>query len=71
MKDLFSGLNDACEFKHGQGFGEIVFKSGDRYLGEFCKGRRQGKGQVKFAEGNQIKVFSNILWNSEFIYFAP
>ena len=53
MKDLFSGLNDACEFKHGQGFGEIVFKSGDRYLGEFCKGRRQGKGQVKFAEGTK------------------
>ena len=50
-KFFFSGLNDACEFKHGQGYGEIVFKNGDKFCGEYIKGRRNGRGKLIFVEG--------------------
>ncbi len=50
-----SGLSDACEFKHGQGEGVIIFKNGDRFEGGYCKGRRLGKGILTFLEGLKIK----------------
>ena len=59
------GLNDACEFKHGKGFGEILLKNGDIYQGEFCKGRRDGSGKLTFSEGenqnqNIVLIFNNM-----------
>ena len=49
------GLGDACEFKHGQGQGVIVFKNGDRFEGGYCKGRRLGNGKLTFVEGKKMK----------------